>query len=1243
MNGNSRIGVTGRVGRFFRRLLAGLMRASAYALIALASLIALFQLALPWWASDAARVERLLAGLLGMPVAIERSAAEWRSREAVLRLHRLAIGDGDGFVVEQAELRLAPLNLLVGSPLAELRFDGLSLLADWADGSFLIAGLPLGAGGASWPGLLRLTVERGDLTVRELPGWPKVKLDQLALVLEPSLAGERWSGHARLPGGGGWLSFVFDRTGKVPRAYVRVEAADLGLVLAGLGHSGIGVRGGEGSLELWLDVGEKGALALAAEFSLSRIGFFGRHPLTLRNAAIEPRRTMARIAGWLRAERTADRWQVIAGDLAVDSQEGGVLAIASDGAGVRLHLGKLPIHALLGLAALGEGLPEVLRAWLFASAPQGVLESLELEYDHAGIVAVRGEASALRFDPALGLPGLAPLRAQFQGDGAGMVIEFVPEEARMEWPGALVEALPLVAARLSLVFARDRIEVVSEGLRLGALPLDFRLDLDPADSERGLAAAVIVGRSEIGELAAQLPYGLIPPRTAGWLRRALRSGALLGGFAVFQGPPRAWPFADGEGGLRVSLALSEGELAFHSRWPSAYFGGGWLEFRDRSLRFAAKAGQLSGLGVTFAEGEIQNLDRAELSLRAVAVGRGQDVLRLLRESPLVHRYGPWLLGQRADGTVEGEVELLLRLDDPEAPDEVRGRVRLHGLSLHDAKWDFTLAELSGDLVFDHNGLRADGLSARIGAAPLRLRFASGASCRDPSHAFEAELAGRLGLAEVLDLFGLAGQLPLQGSGSADWHLSLALARDASADLRLHLSSSLRGIALMGPEPFVKALEQSWPLEAVLERAGEGRERGALRLASWLSAVWRRTPAGVSALVRLGNGPPAREPPAQGLRLEGRVSALAVDPWLGRGIAGQLPLDLDLAAERLLVFGSDFGATTLRTRRDGPELVFACTGERLEGQARWRSESQPRLFLLFDRLHWPLGGDGAAAVSAIDPRRLPEIDAHVGSLKIGEADLGALRLETRSEGDGLQITTLQARNAAFSLHGRGWWLKRGEDSRSRIALELTAPQVARALAAFGFAPSVADGPVLVEAELEWAGSPLDLALERLGGRLRVESGPGRLLAVEPGAGRLLGLISLESLPKRIMLDFRDVLAPGMSFDGFRGTFWFAEGSARTDDFELFAPGVRVGIRGATDLRARVYDQRVEVWPEFGGALPVLGALTAGAPGIAAGMLARQVLAGPLGSIGRVEYHLSGPWERPVLTRLAAAPRAPLDPR
>ena len=45
-----------------------------------------------------------------------------------------------------------------------------------------------------------------------------------------------------------------------------------------------------------------------------------------------------------------------------------------------------------------------------------------------------------------------------------------------------------------------------------------------------------------------------------------------------------------------------------------------------------------------------------------------------------------------------------------------------------------------------------------------------------------------------------------------------------------------------------------------------------------------------------------------------------------------------------------------------------------------------------------------------------------------------------------------------------------------------------------------------------------------------SGPGRFTKIEPGpAGKLLGVLSLQALPRRVTLDFRDVFSEGFAFD------------------------------------------------------------------------------------------------------------------
>ena len=139
--------------------------------------------------------------------------------------------------------------------------------------------------------------------------------------------------------------------------------------------------------------------------------------------------------------------------------------------------------------------------------------------------------------------------------------------------------------------------------------------------------------------------------------------------------------------------------------------------------------------------------------------------------------------------------------------------------------------------------------------------------------------------------------------------------------------------------------------------------------------------------------------------------------------------------------------------------------------------------------------------------------------------------------------------------------------------------------------------------------------------------GQLLEVEPGAGRVLGLLSVAQLPRRLMLDFRDLFARGLAFDRMEGQVRFGDGVARTDDLRIDAPAADIAIRGSTDLRAQRFDQTIDVAPKSGNLLTVVGAMAGGPVGAAVGAAANAVLRRPLGEIGAKTYHVTGPWKDP----------------
>jgi uncharacterized protein YhdP len=166
---------------------------------------------------------------------------------------------------------------------------------------------------------------------------------------------------------------------------------------------------------------------------------------------------------------------------------------------------------------------------------------------------------------------------------------------------------------------------------------------------------------------------------------------------------------------------------------------------------------------------------------------------------------------------------------------------------------------------------------------------------------------------------------------------------------------------------------------------------------------------------------------------------------------------------------------------------------------------------------------------------------------------------------------------------------------------------------------------------------------LAGNLKLEAKNGQFLEIEPGAGKLLGLLSLQSLPRRLTLDFRDIFSEGFAFNSISGSARIVRGVARTDDLMLEGPAARVQMQGETDLDRETQNLKVRVVPQLGGGVSVAGAFLGGpVVGIAA-LVAQKLLRDPIDQIAAYEYSITGTWDNPSVVKIggnaAATPERP----
>ena len=116
-------------------------------------------------------------------------------------------------------------------------------------------------------------------------------------------------------------------------------------------------------------------------------------------------------------------------------------------------------------------------------------------------------------------------------------------------------------------------------------------------------------------------------------------------------------------------------------------------------------------------------------------------------------------------------------------------------------------------------------------------------------------------------------------------------------------------------------------------------------------------------------------------------------------------------------------------------------------------------------------------------------------------------------------------------------------KRRLLPGLDAPAILREagklLDRFGYNGVLRRGKGEMKGEVSWDGLPFALDIPSMYGKLSLKIGAGQFLKADAGAARLLSVISLQSLPRRLTLDFRDVFSKGFAFDDISATAQIAK--------------------------------------------------------------------------------------------------------
>lgn len=774
-----------------------------------------------------------------------------------------------------------------------------------------------------------------------------------------------------------------------------------------------------------------------------------------------------------------------------------------------------------------------------------------------------------------------------------------------------------------------------------------------------LDLAVKVPELELEQVVRELPHPALNNRLNKWLLRALSTGSLRDLNLTLRGRLDEFPFDDGSGVFEARAQIAGAELAFHPKWPAVKALDGELVFVGRGLTIKG-TGTIRGARITATTASIDNLAAKPPVLKID--GRVDTTLdngfAFLRDGPLAARFATPLRSLAGAGKAAIELDLAIPLRKG-TPNDVRGNVKLTDASLSDSRLGMALDAVSGAVEISDRGLSAPALAARYRGQPVSFSVQSSGKA---GRAFDVSLSGR-GTRNLLSPLQDAGLSSLLSriEGDADWRVTLESPRGDSDDgeaASLRLESDLLGLGLNLPPPLGKPAAEQRALTVETTLGDATRREVHFRYGNALSGIVRLIKPGSAsqymvqaAALRTGGGPVPGLPP-NGIRLVGTMAVLSADDWADAWSAlrpqsnatgnhqSHTTAVLDNLDIRVQRFGAGerwFDNVRLQVSPAGEGWTAVVDGSDIAGTIGIpRRDSGERWIVDLERLAVPAAAaDGSQPAQAPDPRQIPGLIFTCRNFSYANHQLGAVELLTKSHPRGLEIETFVATSDAFTARVSGIWESVQGTQESQFNAELESQDLGRLLSVFGPEAGGAEGGTTsIRMNAAWSGPPSQFSLGSLRGTMSFASVNGRFEDVGGGpAARLFGLLSLQSLRRRLVLDFSDVFDKGFSYDRIQGSFVLESGDAFTSDLFMDGPAARIEITGRADLVEENYDQVVTVMPRLGASLPIAGAVVGGPAGIGVGAalwLADNVLNTRIvDKIGAYKYSVTGDWANPSI--------------
>lgn len=728
--------------------------------------------------------------------------------------------------------------------------------------------------------------------------------------------------------------------------------------------------------------------------------------------------------------------------------------------------------------------------------------------------------------------------------------------------------------------------------------------------------------------------------TRSWLNRALEKGQTRNAKILWRGNPSDFPFEQGQGIFQASVDIEQLQLKFQRDWPALQDASVSLLFENDRLDIQGKEGSISGLTVQQADAVIPELSgSSHVAITATGNGSGPQIRDLFQASSLKSSVGEALDFLQ----VQGDLQASLNLHVPFTGNEVIATVQVdfQDNQLHIPALDLTLDKMAGSLHIANENLDASGITASILGQPIALDVK--ARQQEQGYTTDVNFSGNWNVPQAVAYAHPQLVKYVQGDTSWNGRFKLVLP-EQGYQYNLQLNSDLAGVDLTAPQPLTKNAQSSLPLffdsegneqvSTVRILLGRNVKFNGILPHDTMQFSRAHLSAGGDNFVGMGLG----------FSVSADLPRMDYSAW--HGFIGDLvdglpdsetpfisaPQRVFVEAQELLLAGQMLtNAEVLAKNRDELwELEVSSEQARADIMLHkdWLRDG---VEIQADYINLSEWQDNEQQTDSFSYEDVPPLKLLCKSCNFKGVELGRVEAEMSRNQAGMKIDKLNISSRDGTLVATGDWYFGQQTDSTRLIGSFNSEDFGSFLKGLDFDSGIRDSDARMNFDFSWGNAPYAFSAEELNGSLDFRLGDGYITEISDKGARLLSIFSLESLLRKLTLDFRDVFAKGFFYDKMSGTFAIEQGKVRTQDTHIDGAAAGVDIKGYANLVDNSLNYVVDVKPNITSSLPVLVAWMVN-PATAVAALAFDEVFTSANVVSGIQYSLTGSIKEPQITLL-----------